>query len=276
MVVAGHPWEATQRVLRSAAQRARIAEDLKRSLAPHRLLLWLRSSRSYAMHRISPSPLVGEGWGEGAGAREIVATRALVVTLRGPRMTTAGGWRKARRVAAWMRPVFRQDTDVLSKNPVTRPRTCRAAGPEGASSACHFFWHCHHLGGYFSLLRHPALRPSGRLRRSHALLRVRGQAKKSDPDRGSGSEARRRRARSRSFYNSAINQLHIPMPMPKPQNIKPRASRKDVQTCATARSPTPAVKANSCRSATPPPRHKPASEPPQALAPNPDTQAIAT
>ena len=38
----------------------------------------------------------------------------------------AGGWRKARRVAAWMRPVFRQDKDVLSKNPVTRPRTWRA------------------------------------------------------------------------------------------------------------------------------------------------------
>ncbi|MET3653812.1 hypothetical protein ABIC75_003549 [Dyella japonica] len=123
MVVAGHPWEAIQRILRSAAQRARIAEDLKRGPASRRPLLWLRSSRSYAMHRISPSPLVGEGWGEGAGAREIVATRALVVTLRGPRMTTAGGWRKARRVAAGMRPVFRQDTDVLSKNPVTRPRT---------------------------------------------------------------------------------------------------------------------------------------------------------
>jgi len=38
----------------------------------------------------------------------------------------AGGWRKARRVAAGVRPVFRQDRDVLSKNPVTRPRTWRA------------------------------------------------------------------------------------------------------------------------------------------------------
>ena len=44
---------------------------------------------------------------------------------------------------------------------------------------------------------HPALRPSGRLRRSHALLRVRGQAKKSDPATGRSSEARGRRARSR-------------------------------------------------------------------------------
>gem|GEM_PF-1344093 len=38
---------------------------------------------------------------------------------------------------------------------------------------------------------HPALRPSGRLRRSHALLRMRGQAKKSDPASGRRSEARR-------------------------------------------------------------------------------------
>jgi hypothetical protein len=37
MVVAGHPWEATQRVLPCAAQRARIAEDLKPGLAAHRL-----------------------------------------------------------------------------------------------------------------------------------------------------------------------------------------------------------------------------------------------
>ncbi len=39
---------------------------------------------------------------------------------------------------------------------------------------------------------HPALRPSGRLRRSHALLRVREQAKKSDPAFPRGLASRRR------------------------------------------------------------------------------------
>ena len=114
---------------------------------------------------------------------------------RGSPYDAAGGWRKARRVAAWMRPVFRQDRDVLSKNPLTRTRTWRAKGPEGASS-----------GGPFLLVTflysgHPALRPSGRLRRSHALLRVRGQAKKSNPASGRRTEARGRRARSRSRDN---------------------------------------------------------------------------
>jgi hypothetical protein len=37
MVVADLPWEATQRALQCAAQRARIAEDLKPGLAAHRL-----------------------------------------------------------------------------------------------------------------------------------------------------------------------------------------------------------------------------------------------
>jgi len=151
MIVAGHPWEATQRALRSAAQRARIAEDLKRSLAPHRPLLWLRSSRSYAMHHTSPSPLVGEGWGEGAGACGSVATSCFALGSSGPRMTAAGGWRKGRRVAAGMRPVFRQDTDVLSKNPATRTRTFLPKGRKARHPRCRFFWHCHHLGGYFSL-----------------------------------------------------------------------------------------------------------------------------
>jgi len=111
IVVAGHPWEATQRALPSAAQRARIAEDLKRSLALHRLLLWLRSSRSYAMHRTSPSPLVGEGRGEGR-ARESAANSRFVL----------------------------------------------------GSPGYLFFWHCHHLGGYFSLgkQRKVTRRPAGR------------------------------------------------------------------------------------------------------------------
>jgi len=55
------------------------------------------------------------------------AVRLLIRLLPpGSPYDAAGGWRKARRVAAWMRPVFRQDRDVLSKNPVTRTRTWRA------------------------------------------------------------------------------------------------------------------------------------------------------
>src|SRR6185312_14184077 len=41
----------------------------------------------------------------------------------------AGGW-----------PVFRRYMDVPSKNPVTRPRTRRAGGPEGAPSGCPSLW----------------------------------------------------------------------------------------------------------------------------------------
>jgi len=127
MVVAEHPWEAPQRVLRSAAQRARIAEDLKRSLAAHRPLLLAPVFTSSPCTALLPLPLwerVGE---RGAGARENTTAASFGSGSWGPRMTAAGGGRKARRVAAWRRPVFRQDTDVLSKNPATRTRTFRAA-----------------------------------------------------------------------------------------------------------------------------------------------------
>ena len=52
-----------------------------------------------------------------------VAWLLMRLLISGSPYDAAGGWRKARRVAAGMRPVFRQDRDVLSKNPVTRPRT---------------------------------------------------------------------------------------------------------------------------------------------------------
>ena len=63
LVGAEHPWEATQRVLRSAAQRARIAEDLKRSLASHRPLLLAPLFTSSPCTALLPLPLwerVGE------------------------------------------------------------------------------------------------------------------------------------------------------------------------------------------------------------------------
>ena len=55
------------------------------------------------------------------------------------------------------------------------PQPARAPGRQDA-------WRARHRGVVFSWLLlfdsgHPALRPSGRLRRSYALLRVRGQAK---------------------------------------------------------------------------------------------------
>ena len=51
----------------------------------------------------------------------------------------------------------------------------------------------HFFGLLFSYSGHPALRPSGRLRRSHALMRVRGPAKKSDSSLGRGSKRPLRR-----------------------------------------------------------------------------------
>jgi len=76
MVVAGPPWEATQRVLRSAAQRARIAEDLKRSLALHRPLLWLRS------YVLSAPPLLPLPLWERVGERgRVLAEQSLLRAL---------------------------------------------------------------------------------------------------------------------------------------------------------------------------------------------------
>jgi len=181
MVVAGHPWEATQRVLPSAAQRARIAEDLKRSLASHRPLLWLRSSRSYAMRRTSPSPLAGEGRGiatftvvRGGCSRKRREDELLLLALRGPRMTAAGGRRKARRVAGMDAGQFFDRTRMSCRKTPQPARVPSGLCPKGASS------------GVLFLL---ALPPS------RWLLSL-GQARESDPASGRRSEARRRRARS--------------------------------------------------------------------------------
>ena len=73
-----------------------------------------------------------------------VAWLLMRLLISGSPYDAAGGWRKARRVAAWMRPVFRQDRNVLSKNPGARPRTWRAQpGRRVIRGALSF--------GYFSL-----------------------------------------------------------------------------------------------------------------------------
>ena len=118
-----------------------------------------------------------------------------------------------------MRPVFRQDRDVLSKNPVTRTRTWRVEDPEGASS-----------GGPFSLVTfsysgHPALRPSGRLRRSHALLRMRGQARESNPASGRRAEARGRRASWRTTRQ--LNTEALDPGLRRDDELKDRAGTKE-------------------------------------------------
>jgi len=188
MVGTGHPWEATQRVLRSVAQRARIAEDLKRSLASHRSLLWLRSSRSYAMRRTSPSPLAGEGRGiatftvvRGGCSRKRREDELLLLALRGPRMTAAGGRRKARRVAGMDAGQFFDRTRMSCRKPPQPARVPSGLCPKGASS------------GVLFLL---ALPPS------RWLLSL-GQARESNPASGRRWEARSRRARSRLPDNQA-------------------------------------------------------------------------
>ena len=85
---------------------------------------------------------------------------------------------------------FSSGQEALSKSPAD-PHELAGLSARQAPSGVLFLWVTFLDSG------HPALRPAGWLRRSHALLRVREYAKKSDPDRGSGSEARRRRARSR-------------------------------------------------------------------------------
>jgi len=128
-----------------------------------------------SVHGTPPSPLVGEGWGEGAGACGSVATSCFALGSSWSPYDSGGrveekpaGW------PAWMRASFSPGQEALSKNPGARPRTWRAESPEGASSGVPFLL---------------ALPPS-------RWLLFFGQAKKSDPACGSRSEARRRRARS--------------------------------------------------------------------------------
>ena len=77
----------TQRVLPSAAQRARIAEGLKRGLASHCLCAGAGAARC-VLWALGSWLLALGSW-----------LLALGSWLLGPRMTAAGGWRKARRVA---------------------------------------------------------------------------------------------------------------------------------------------------------------------------------
>jgi len=127
LVGAEHPWEATQRVLRSAAQRARIAEDLKRSLAAHRPLLLAPLFTSSPCTALLPLPLwerVGE---RGRVLAKKFLSPALALSPSGSPYDSGVRVKESPQGGRHgCRPFFRQDTDVLSKNPVTRSRTFRA------------------------------------------------------------------------------------------------------------------------------------------------------
>jgi len=185
MVVAGHPWEATQRVLRSVAQRARIVEDLKRSLASHRPLLWLRSSRSYAMHRTSPSPPAGEGRGEGPVLAEASRRRAFALGSSGSPYDSGGLVEESPQGGRMDAGQFFDRTRTSCRKTPQPARVPSVHRTEGASS-----------GVPFSL----ALPPS------RWLLSL-GQARESNPAFGKRTEARRRRARSRYRNNQRPTKL---------------------------------------------------------------------
>ena len=110
------------------------------------------------------------------------AAGALCSWLVGP-YDAAGGWRKGPQGGSHgCEPVCRQGRTPCRQTPEP------ARVPEGRDIGVLF------LLVTFLYSGHPALRPSGRLRRSHALLRMREHAKKSDPLSGRTAEARRRRA----------------------------------------------------------------------------------
>jgi len=76
-------------------------------------------------------------------------------------MTAAGGWRISPQGG-------RMDAASFSTGhgcPVEKPRSPHAYLPSKGRKARHpgfrFFWHCHHLGGYFSLLRASCPPPLG-------------------------------------------------------------------------------------------------------------------
>ena len=105
----------------------------------------------FATHRTSPSPLVGEGWGEGAGARKCVSTPSFRSRSSGPPYDSGGRVEESPQGG-------RRDAASFSTGhgcPVEKPRNPTAYLPSKGRKArhpgCSFFWHCHHLGGYFLL-----------------------------------------------------------------------------------------------------------------------------
>src|SRR6185437_10402420 len=110
------------------------------------------------------------------------------------------------------RPVFRRYTDVPSKNPVTRPRTCRAGCPEGAPSGCHFSLATFSLGTQRES-------SSGAGRRTKSLCRLRKHRSKSPlaptlspNDEAVGGEGERQTMRCGQWLASHV--LNAPTPSP--------------------------------------------------------------
>jgi hypothetical protein len=102
-----------------------------------------------------------------------------------PYAVSERGTRRPAGELAWMPIPFRQ-----GRSPVEKPgRLSRLGGrsPQSTASGCPFF------GLLFLTSGIHALRPSGQLRCSHTLLRVRGHAKKSDSGLGRGMKRPPRR-----------------------------------------------------------------------------------
>src|SRR6185437_12349435 len=89
-------------------------------------------------------------------------------------------------------PVLRRHTEVPSENPATRPRTRSPWMGGGRAIGVSFS-----LGDLSLTPGIHALRPSGRLRRSHVLLHARGQAKEKSLGRRQALETALKLARAR-------------------------------------------------------------------------------
>jgi len=168
----------------------------------------------------------GEGWGEGRVLAKALPTSVGAHPVRNRNVSTTSA------VAHWVRsyrertPLFAPVFDLPSPMPRVGGRwispqggrqdagqgIVRAGGPVDPPRLSSATLQGRGIGVAFLLVTsldsgHPALRPAGRLRRSHGLLRVRGHAKRSDPLVGRRAEARRRRATWRYRDNRRLTSL---------------------------------------------------------------------
>src|SRR6185312_7432532 len=162
----------------------------------------------------------------GRGGRQHACIALLLLSLlllaRTMRTGSCGaprrGWgvddKAAQRARPWMGSPFRAGRSPLEK-PGPASRTCRAGArqaPTGVSFPL----------GYFSLTPGiHALRPSGRLRRSHVLLHARGQAKEKSLGRRQALETALKLARARK--------QKPPSPQPSPPTMKLLGERESAR-----------------------------------------------
>ncbi len=116
--------------------------------------------------------------------------------LRSPMARRVGGGKSPQGGRQGCRPAWRQGRRPCRQTSVTHPRTWRAQPGRRAIGVAFLLVTSLYSG-------HPALRPSGRLRRSRVLLHAGGHAKRSKPASGRRTEARGRRARSRPRQDRA-------------------------------------------------------------------------